>query len=189
VAEADRDALDLLRKGRPEGFDALYAQYHRRIYAFLFRLTGRRDTADDLFQETWLALARKGPALRPESQVENWLFTVARNAFLSAERKQRPAAPQRVAAAGAAAAEQASTAPAAPEITLSDIECALLALSSDDRQLLLLVGVEGLGQDDIAKILDIAPATLRQRVGRARARLAERLDEDQAPRRMRQAKP
>ncbi|MES1205771.1 MAG: RNA polymerase sigma factor [Pseudomonadota bacterium] len=175
MADSDREALLLLRQGNPQGFDALYARYRQGIYAFAFRLTGRRDTADDIFQETWMALARRGTGLWLESNVGAWLFAVARNAFLTTERRQRTATVAALsdhhARAGATGTERG------PDVTLSDVERALLALTSDDRQLLLLVGIEGLAQEDVARILEIAPAALRQRVGRARARLAALLDQ------------
>jgi RNA polymerase sigma-70 factor (ECF subfamily) len=175
VIESDREALGWLRRGNPRGFDAIYARYRDRIYAFLFRLTGRRDAADDLFQETFLALASKGPALWPDSNLGSWLFTVARHAFLDAERRRRPGATAEL-GGGDGRLVEGSSASLPSAVTLSEIERGLLALSSDDRQLLLLVGVEGMGQDEVARVLEIEPGTLRQRVVRARARLAGVLD-------------
>jgi RNA polymerase sigma factor CnrH len=49
-------------------------------------------------------------------------------------------------------------------------------LSVEDRELLLLISVEGLGQNEAAAVLGIAAPALRQRVTRARARLAAILD-------------
>ena len=58
------------------------------------------------------------------------------------------------------------------------VEGALARLSASDRELLLLFGVEGLNHAEVAAVLDIDQVTVRKRVSRARARLAEALDED-----------
>jgi len=55
--QADREALGRLKRGDPSGFDLAYDRHRDRVYAFLFRLTGRADLADDLFQETLTCLA------------------------------------------------------------------------------------------------------------------------------------
>ena len=67
-------------------FDRTYAEMHPRILGFLLRLSGRRDTAEDLAQETWLKFARVAPTLPAETNVPAYLFTVARNAFVSHRR-------------------------------------------------------------------------------------------------------
>jgi RNA polymerase sigma factor (sigma-70 family) len=172
VSDSDNQALDLLRRGNPRGFDALYAKYRDRIYAFLFRLTGQRDVADDLFQDTFLALASKGPTLWPDSNIGSWLFTVARHAFLDSARRRGLVTQTGHHLDGDRKPDELLSAPPTDGVTLAEIEQALLAVSLEDRQLLLLVGVEGMGQDEIARMMDIESGALRQRVVRARARLA-----------------
>src|SRR5690242_5312949 len=75
-----------LRSGDAVAFDRVYATFHPRVYGFLLRLSGRRDTAEDLAQETWLRLARAAPGLRPDTTLKPLIFTIARNAFLSHRR-------------------------------------------------------------------------------------------------------
>src|ERR1700722_1447823 len=70
----------------PRGFDLAYAAYGARVHAFLLRLSGRSDVADDLLQHTFLRLAERGPELRADSDLRAWLFTVARNAYLGQAR-------------------------------------------------------------------------------------------------------
>jgi RNA polymerase sigma factor (sigma-70 family) len=166
VSERDRDAVALLRARKPAGFDWAYAAYRDTLFGFLLRLCGRRSLAEDLFQETWLRLARHGPDLRPDSDLRAWLFTVARNAYHSQLRRQiqEPELSAPLASGGE------------PELLFSELEQALLALPADDRELLLLVGVEGFSQDELSRLLGIAAPALRQRVTRARTRLAEVLE-------------
>jgi RNA polymerase sigma-70 factor, ECF subfamily len=170
LAESDPDLVTLLRARDPRGFELCYARYRDAIYAFLLRLSGRRALAEDLFQETWLRLARGGAELRPDSDLRGWLFTVARNAFRSFLRKERAQATD------AELGEIAGPSDAEQSLGLSEVERALLRLPLDERELLLLVAVEGFAQDELARMLGIAAPALRQRVRRARAHLAEILD-------------
>ena len=185
--QADREALGRLKRRDPSGFDLAYDRHRDRVYAFLFRLTGHADLADDLFQETWLRFSRQAASLCDGSDLRSWLFTVARHLFVSQLRRERARPGDRTAGRRAAPAHAddlpanrpdtvASASSAEHGLALSELERALLALSVEDRELLLLVSVEGLGQNEAAVILGVAAATLRQRVTRARARLAAILD-------------
>lgn len=166
----DREALRLLRLRDPRGFDLAYAGYAARIHGFLLRLSGRKDVADDLLQHTFLRLAEHGPELRARSNLRGWLFAVARNAYLGQAR-----------ALGATSDDSALEALASPppdveaRLLLGDVERALSALKLEDRELLLLVGVEGLEPAEVAGMLGIDSAALRQRLSRARGRLLAEL--------------
>ena len=167
----DEEAVLRLRRRDPRGFDLAYAAYAARVRAFLLRLSGRKDVADDLLQHTFLRLAERGPELTAGSDLRAWLFTVARNAYLGRAR-----------AMGAESDDGALEGLASPapdveaRLLLGDVERALGALRVEDRELLLLVGVEGLEPAQVARILDVDPAALRQRLSRARARLLENLE-------------
>ena len=84
--EGERAIVEGLRRGDRAAFDAAYALHRARIYGFLLRLSGRRDVADDLFQEVWTKLAQHAPRLREDTVLSAWLFTVARNAHTSHRR-------------------------------------------------------------------------------------------------------
>ena len=89
----DADLLAALRRGDPAAFDAIYDRYRPRVFAFLARLSGDRMRAEDLMQETMLAIWRKAGQFDPErGQASAWIFTIARNIWIDAWRKQkRPA--------------------------------------------------------------------------------------------------
>jgi RNA polymerase sigma-70 factor (ECF subfamily) len=171
----DQEALRLLERGDFRGFDLAYARYAEPIFGFLVRLCGSRALAEDLFQHTFLRLAEAGPRLRVDSNLRAWLFTVARNAFHSHARSRKLEA--------CLDGEQLATLPASvgspdANLELVELERALAAMSEADRELLLLFGVEGLSHAELSEVLALDPVTVRKRVSRARARLAEALDED-----------
>jgi RNA polymerase sigma factor (sigma-70 family) len=181
----DRETLALLARRDPRGFDQAYASYGSRLYAFLRRLLGadQRHLADDLLQQTFLKLAEHGPELRADSDLRAWLFTVARHAFLGHVRGRRltsePAGLELI---------QDFTADTEARLLLGDVEQALSRLRLEDRELLLLVGVEGLEPQAVARMLDLEPATLRKRLARARQRLLQEL-ESAKPRAAKEALP
>ena len=176
-----RDLVDRLRSGEGAAFDELYAAERDRVYRFLFRLCGgRRDLAEDLFQETWMRLARHARTLRADTDLVAWLYTVGRNLHRSHARwavvdrralgrlerwwylddapSQRP--DERAAAAAA----------------LSRLEAAIAELPGAQREVLLLAVGEGLPQDEVARLLGMSHDAVRQRLSRARAALARQVE-------------
>jgi RNA polymerase sigma-70 factor, ECF subfamily len=168
---SDQQALSLLQRRDPRGFDLAYAAYAARLHAFLRRLSRSRDVADDLLQHTFMRLAERGPELRADSDLRSWLFTVARNAYLSQAR-----------ILGTASNHEALETVASPgpdveaRLLVGDVERALGALRLEDRELLLLVAVEAMEPIQVARMLGVDAATLRQRLARARARLLAELE-------------
>jgi RNA polymerase sigma-70 factor (ECF subfamily) len=159
-------------------FERLYAAYRSRVYGFLYRMAGTRDAADDLFQDTWLKVARSWDR-RGNAEIadqEAWLFTVARNVFLS-ERRATAAKTRAthelelVPPSGGGSPERL----AATREAGAALEAALDELSDDDRAVLWLAAVEGLHQRQIAQVLGIGYAAARQRLARARERLSQRM--------------
>lgn len=71
-------------------FEALFRDFGPRIRAYLLRLTRDRQAAEDLTQETMLAIWRKAGQFAPErGQASAWIFTIARNIWIDAWRKQK----------------------------------------------------------------------------------------------------
>jgi RNA polymerase sigma-70 factor (ECF subfamily) len=163
--------VERLRRGEAQALDAVYAHYHARIYQFLFRLAGRRDLAEDLFQETWLKLARHAVTLRPDTDLAAWLFTVARNAYRSHRRWVLIDLERRK------QLEPPDAGPSADRVVEARREVlrALERLSDSDKEVLLLVAVDGLEQEQAAAVLGIGYDALRQRLSRARANLSMKL--------------
>ena len=172
-----------LRDGDPAAFARAHATHGPRIFNFLARMSGRKDLAEDLYQETWIKLALHARRLAEDTDLAAWLYTVARNLARSEKRSQkvRPTGgpvPDDAAYAGASPYEWA-----AANETEGRLERALGELPGPFREVLLLVVVEGLEHERAAKILDLSPDALRQRLTRARAKLAEALEATEPNRR------
>jgi RNA polymerase sigma-70 factor (ECF subfamily) len=163
---SDSGLVARLRRGDRAAFRELYARFAQPTFRFLARLTGRRDAAEDVHQETWIRVAQNHTRLRPDSDLAAWIFAIARNTFISARRRPEPGRPDR--ADDVVAWDD--------DPTCRDLERALARLPETHREVLLLVGVEGLEIAQAATALELRADALRQRLARARAALAEALE-------------
>lgn len=175
--DAEARLVERLRKGDSSAFDRVYAAFHPRIFSFLLRLSGRRDTAEDLAQETWLKLAKAAPGLREDTMLAPLLFTIARNSFMS-HRRWAMLDLSRIVTLGieVMAAEPSEPTPETQHErarSMALLENALAQISVGSREILLLVGVEGMDQEEVAKVLGVSYDALRQRLSRARKELSE----------------
>lgn len=180
VSTDEQSLVDGLRRGDASTFDRVYSAYNPRIFAFLLRLSGRRDTAEDLAQETWMKLAKAAPGLREDTTLAALLFTIARNAYLS-HRRWAMLDLSRIVVVGletvAAAATDATPDEAHERArAIALLEQALAELPVASREVLLLVGVEGLEQEEVARILGVSYDALRKRLSRARTELADKME-------------
>ena len=167
-----------LKRRDGDAFDEVYAAYNARLFNFLARLTRRRDVAEDLIEEVWLRVVASAPRLRDDTRLAPWLFTIARNLFASYCRSRLldydamadltlwPVQPPEPSPFEAAAATELQ----------KRVEVALATLPGMYREALLLVAHEGLTPAEAAGVCGISPEAMRQRLSRARAMLAKRLD-------------
>jgi RNA polymerase sigma-70 factor (ECF subfamily) len=180
---SDDEILRGLQSSDPAAFEAAYTRHRAPLYSFLVRLTGRRWLAEDLLQETWLRLSRSAPDLPADTRLRAWLFTVARNLFVS-HRRWTLLDADRLRQLGMlpTSASESPFEQAAANQTQTRLERALASLPVDAREVLLLVAVERLEPSEAASIVGLRPDALRQRLSRARAMLSERLEREERKR-------
>lgn len=172
--EPDRELLRrFTREGDGQAFAALLRRHGPMVWASCRRVLPRPQDAEDVFQATFLVLARKASALRGRDSVGGWLYGVAHRLALrarSAEARRRlrePHAPPR--------------APADPlaEITLREaqdiFDSALAQVPERCRLVLILCHLEGLTQEEAARQLGCSRSTVKRRLEDGRARLRDLL--------------
>ncbi|MGE0481212.1 MAG: RNA polymerase sigma factor [Phycisphaerae bacterium] len=170
----------LQRAGRadPNALSELVAAYSGRVYGLLFQLTGSRDAADDLLQETFLRVVRMIGEYQHDGRFDGWLFRIAANLARDRARQLR----RRGATAGLESAEIESRmldTPAADEPATcvargedaDRLRSALRRLTSAEREILLLRHYSELSFRDIAELLDVPLGTALARAHRALQRL------------------
>jgi RNA polymerase sigma-70 factor, ECF subfamily len=172
--ETEQALVERLRRGDEAAFDAVYDAFNLRLFTFLLRLCRRHDVAEDLLEETWLRLVKHAPRLREDTVIAPWLFTVARNVYVSHYRARSLEDPQpgELLALwpdrGATPFDQV----AARQLE-ERMEAALAELPPSYRQVVELVSFDGLRPSEAAERCGVSPETMRQRLSRARARLWE----------------
>ena len=162
-----------------EAFDAVFEASRARVFAFLLRLSRHRTLAEDLLDEVWLRLVAHAQGLRPDTRLAPWLFTVARNLYWSHRRSASFEEAQDQVLLGLAGSALNWPSPfdlaAAGELERR-VERALAELPPPQREVLLLVGREGLTPSEAADVCGVTPEAMRQRLARARAALASALE-------------
>jgi RNA polymerase sigma-70 factor, ECF subfamily len=140
------------------------------LRAFALSLTGRSEQADDLVQDTILRGLANLDRFEPGTNLQAWLFTILRNQFHSIHRKRRREVED---PEGLIAARLSCPPEQSGRLDFQDLRRALAKLPVEQREAVLLVGAEGLSYEEAASICGVAVGTIKSRVNRARARLAD----------------
>jgi RNA polymerase sigma-70 factor (ECF subfamily) len=155
------------RHGSREAFDELFARYRDGLYGFFLRRLGSQARAEELTQDTFLAVLRATARYEPRATVRSYLFGIAWN-LVSGERRKLGHDPL-----GEPAAEPAND--ARPDSSLW-VRQALARLEPAEREILMLREYEQLSYDEIAGLLRVPVNTVRSRLFRARMALRELLE-------------
>ena len=181
--QSDAELLRLMLAGDEDAFTALYRRRQGGVYRFALQMSGSEALAEDVAQETFMALMRDGRNFDPSrGSVASYLYGIARNQVLRAFAATRAHVPFD------AGAEEACDAPhenlVAHDDPLGDLtrgeaveklRQAVLALPAHYREALVLCELHEMSYAEAAAALDCAVGTVRSRLHRARSMLAEKM--------------
>src|SRR5215469_13652987 len=149
-----------------------------RLRRYARALTRASDRADDLVQDTLLRALTKLHLWQPGTDIRAWLFTIMHHQYVNTVRRE-------VREAATVDIEHISTLVATTDPTarqqLVELDRALGRLSAEQREVLLLVGLEGMDYESVAEILGVPIGTVRSRLCRGRERLRELIGRDSGP--------
>jgi RNA polymerase sigma factor (sigma-70 family) len=148
------------------------------LRAFGRSLSGNRDLADDLVQETLLKAWAARKRFQAGTNMRAWTFIILRNLFLSQMRRARFKGEW-----DELTASKLLAAPASQDrhVELGDMQRALLHLPQPQREALILVGAGGFAYEEAAEICGCAVGTIKSRVARGRVALESLLTEGKLP--------
>jgi RNA polymerase sigma-70 factor (ECF subfamily) len=157
------------QRGSREAFEELFARYREPLYGFFRRRLASKDRAEDLAQETFLAVIRAAVRYEPRALVKTYLYGIALK-LLAAERRRRSGnepqlAPEHEEPAQEAAHEESVW-----------VRQGLEKLEANEREILMLREYEQLNYAEIAELLRLPVNTVRSRLFRARMALKELLE-------------
>ena len=138
------------------------------LRAFGRSLSGNRDTADDLVQETLLKAWAARKRFQAGTNMRAWTFIILRNLYLSQMRRSRFKGEW-----DDLAADRLLAAPASQDrhVELADMQRALMHWPQPQREALILVGAGGFAYEEAAEICGVAVGTIKSRVARGRVAL------------------
>ncbi|MEH0108140.1 RNA polymerase sigma factor SigE [Tersicoccus sp. MR15.9] len=154
-------------------WDDLVREHSPRVYRLAYRLTGNRQDAEDLVQETFIRVFRSLATFQPGS-LTGWMHRITTNLFLdSARRRSRT----RTETLGDDGADRLPSSEPGPERSFEfshldlDVQAALDQLSPSFRAAVVLSDLEGYSYDEVADALGLKLGTVRSRIHRGRAKL------------------
>jgi RNA polymerase sigma-70 factor, ECF subfamily len=187
VMESEASAIARgLRRRDPDLLDRLIEQYQHRLLRYLVYLSGNRELAEDLFQETWIRVLERGHQYDGRHEFSTWLYAVARNLTIDYLRKKNPVSLHGLMDdEDRAPLEPADTRPMAWEIVQQHeqaerIGAALLSIPAEYRETVVLRFQEGLALDEIATVTGAPLGTVKSRLYRGLNMLMSRLKGAQA---------
>jgi RNA polymerase sigma-70 factor (ECF subfamily) len=154
-----------------------FEQHIPRLRRYALALLRDRVRADDLVQDTLERALRKVVLFRRDTDLRAWLFTIMHNVHIN---QVRASARLRTVALEADAPEAvASTVDDAAN--MRDLSSALARLAPEQREVVLLVGLEQLSYEETARVLDVPIGTVMSRLSRGRERLRSLLAGEASP--------
>jgi RNA polymerase sigma-70 factor (ECF subfamily) len=166
--EADAHLLAQLRDGDVEAGYRFVRDYYPAVYRYLLYLTGHRETAEDLAQETFLLAWRHLEQFQGRAPLRLWLHQIARREFLHTRRRRRVSI-------SLDAVAELPDAHAGDWTDDAELRVLLHKLPEEQREVMILHDLEGYSSSEIARIIGMPASTVRYHLGAARAHLAEGL--------------
>jgi RNA polymerase sigma-70 factor, ECF subfamily len=182
VKPADSKALARgLRRRDPELLDWLIEQYQYRLFRYLLCITGNREMAEDVFQETWMRVLERGRQYDEKSKFEMWLFSISRHLVIDLQRRKTPQSLEALTHADCnGSPELAANDPSPLDLFACQEEKASIRawlgrLPAIHREVLVLRFQEDLLLEEIAVVLSVPLSTVKSRLYRALQLLRESL--------------
>jgi RNA polymerase sigma-70 factor, ECF subfamily len=186
VMESEASAIARgLRRRDPDLLDRLIEQYQHRLLRYLIYLSGNRELAEDLFQETWIRVLERGHQYDGRHEFSTWLYAVARNLTIDYLRKKSPVSLDGMIDGLAGDERHASFEPADPrpmawEVVQQQeqgerISAALVSIPAEYREAIVLRFQDELALEEIAAVTRAPLGTVKSRLYRGLNMLMSRL--------------
>lgn len=178
----DRDLVARAKRGEEDSYEELVRRHQPRIYSLCYHLTSNHEDATDLTQEAFVKAWRALPSFKGDSSFYTWIYRIAYNGVLNHLKQRRNRTPHLSlddmdlqAEHSQEILELISTITPRRDLSLAELQKklneAMLRLSEEHRTVVTLHDIQGLPHDEIAKIMDCNPGTVRSRLHYARQQL------------------
>jgi RNA polymerase sigma factor (sigma-70 family) len=158
-----------VKEGDFDKMGLLFERYHRPLYGFIFRMTGQKQTSEDLVQNIFFRMLKYRKGFLGSGEFKTWMYHLARNVlkdhFKKVKKTHSHYALQEI--ESKADLEPFADLQMEKKQELKTLEMAVEHLSEENRELLILCRYQGLKYQEIAKILEISEGAVKVRVHRA----------------------
>ncbi len=175
LTEAERDA-ELMRRvaaGEPAACALLVDRHLARIVNLAYRILGERAEAEDVAQEALLRLWRQSGRWQARARLSTWLHRVAYNLCVDLLRKRRTTSLEDIAEPVDLAADPAAEAQRNQVARI--VDGAMAGLPERQRSVIVMTHFQGLGNPEVAEIMDISVEAVESLLARGRRRLRGQL--------------
>ena len=152
-----------------------------RLRRYARALTHATDRADDLVQDTLVRALSKLHLWQPGTDLRAWLFTIMHHQFVNSVRRE--ARERTTVDIDHVSSTLTATTDPTGRRQLIELDRALARLPNEQREVVLLVGLEGMPYESVAEILGVPIGTVRSRLSRGREKLRELMDREREPQR------
>lgn len=175
LADEDERLARRIAAGDRAALEELYARYRRPLFGFLMGIAPDAATAEEILQDTLVAVWQGAAGFEGRATFRQWLFAVARRQAYNAVRRRRLpwADPDEVAVAVASGPSPETE--VLTGVALEDLATRIRSLPQGQREVLVLTLVEGFSYEEAAGILDVPVGTVRSRLNTARRTLRQQL--------------
>lgn len=163
--------LQRIASGDTSAFELFYKNYYPRLFRFILRITRQPEAVEELIQETLLVVWEKPDRYNNDSKISTWVFGIAYNKALKALSKNARHSNHLDVDELADSIGDPEANPAQHHESENWLNCALAALSPDQRAVIELTFYHGLPYQEIAGILDCPENTVKTRMFHARKKL------------------
>ena len=179
----DEKLLWRMLNGEEEAFDALYDRWERVVYQFALRMSGSGALAEDVTQDVFMALIRSGRHFDPaRGTLTSYLLGMTRNRVLTLLKRERSFVPltegdgeEEISLAEKMTAQTDPSVELARAERVKAVRQAILSLPWNYREVVVLCNMEEMSYEEAAGVIGCPVGTVRSRLNRARALLADKL--------------
>lgn len=180
---AEQKLIERAKSGEAAAMAELIRLHHDSLYAFMLRMTGRPDVAEDVVQEAFVRVIKNLDRFDPRFRFSTWLFTIAKRLYVNWSQKFRPVSETDLVQSWEGGPDRPEDGAATAESRDGVhrlIHLALASLGEVQREIVLLFHQQDWSIAEISRYLDMPEGTIKSHLHRARRRMREALESQHA---------
>ncbi|MBI1789210.1 MAG: sigma-70 family RNA polymerase sigma factor [Acidobacteria bacterium] len=174
--EQEAQWIRRMAEGDREAFERLFHAYQRRVFAYIWRLLNDTPLAEELTNDVLVEVWKGAKRFRGQGKPSSWIFGIAHHKVLDQMRRRRPRTAGIEEMFRMADPAEGPEAQALRQDERAALQAALARLSPEHREVLELTFYQGCSVEEIARITDCPPNTVKTRMFYARKKLREMLE-------------